>query len=51
MVSLAAWQVGLHTTSSYSDARITRIDAERIRRELDKHKIVMELLPLSGNIV
>ena len=41
VVSLAAWQVGLHTTSSYSDARITRIDAERIRRELDKHKIVI----------
>ena len=41
VVSLAAWQVGIHTSSSYSDARITRIDAERIRRELDKHKIVI----------
>ena len=41
VVSLAAWQVGIHTTSTYSDARIKRIDQERIRQELDKNKIVL----------
>ena len=41
VVSLAAWQVGVHTTSAYSDARIQRIDSERIQRELDKNKIVL----------
>ena len=40
-VSLTAWQVGVHTTSTYSDARIQRIDPERIQRELDKNKIVL----------
>ena len=41
VVSLAAWQVGIQTTSAYSDARIKKIDAERIQRELDKNKIVL----------
>ena len=41
VVSLTAWQVGVHTTSTYSDARIQRIDPERIQRELDKNKIVL----------
>ncbi len=41
VVSLAAWQVGIQTTSAYSDARIKRIDPERIQRELDKNKIVL----------
>ena len=41
VVSLAAWQVGVHTTSAYSDARIQRIDSERIQQELDKNKIVL----------
>ena len=41
VVSLAAWQVGIHTTSAYSDARIKKIDSERIQRELDKNKIVL----------
>ncbi len=41
VVSLAAWQVGIHTTSAYSDARIKKIDPERIQRELDKNKIVL----------
>ena len=34
VVSLAAWQVGIQTTSAYSDARIKKIDPERIQREL-----------------
>ena len=41
VVSLAAWQVGIQTTSAYSDARIKKIDSERIQRELDKNKIVL----------
>ena len=41
VISLCAWQVGLHTSSTYSDARIKRIDSERIQRELDKNKIVL----------
>ena len=41
VVSLAAWQVGVHTSSTYSDARIRGIDTERIQRELDKNKIVL----------
>jgi len=41
VVSLTAWQVGIHTTSTYSDARIKKIDSERIQRELDKNKIVL----------
>ena len=41
VISLCGWQVGLHTSSTYSDARIKRIDSERIQRELDKNKIVL----------
>ena len=41
VISLAAWQVGIHTSSAYSDARIKKIDQERIRQELDKNKIVL----------
>ena len=41
VISLTGWQVGVRTSSTYSDARIKRIDQERIRRELDKNKIVL----------
>ena len=34
-VSLNAFQVTMHTTSSHQNARLKRIDTERIRRELD----------------
>lgn len=40
-VSLAAWQVGIQTTKTHSDARIKRIDTERVRAELDQHRIVL----------
>lgn len=40
-VSLNAFQVAMHTTSNYSNARLKRIDAERIRHELDNRKIVI----------
>ena len=41
VVSLAGWQVGVHTTSTYSDARIKTIDRDRIQNELDKRKVVL----------
>jgi aspartate kinase len=40
-VSLNAYQVVMHTTSTYSNARLKRIDTERIRHELDQRKIVI----------
>ncbi len=40
-VSLTAWQVGIQSTGVHGDARIKRIDAERIRAELDQHRIVL----------
>ena len=40
-VSLNAYQVAMHTTSTYSNARLKRIDTERIRNELEQHKIVI----------
>ncbi|MBQ7259935.1 MAG: aspartate kinase [Lachnospiraceae bacterium] len=40
-ISLNAFQVSMHTTSAYSNARLKRIDTERIRNELDQRKIVI----------
>ncbi|MDI9242520.1 aspartate kinase [Fusibacillus kribbianus] len=40
-VSLNAFQVAMHTTSAYTNARLKRIDTERIRNELDAKKIVI----------
>lgn len=40
-VSLNAFQVVMHTTSAYGNARFKRIDSERIRHELDSRKIVI----------
>ena len=41
VISLAGWQAGMLTDSSYSAARIKRIRTERIQKELDKKKIVL----------
>ena len=41
VISLAGWQAGMLTDSSYSSARIKRIRTERIQKELDKKKIVL----------
>ena len=38
---LTGWQVGLETNTSYGSARIVRVSTERIRRELDKRRIVV----------
>jgi len=40
-ISLAGWQVGMQTNSDYSKARIKKVTGERIKRELDKHRIVI----------
>lgn len=41
VVSLNAWQVGFKTNTTYGDARIKKIDTERIQMELDQRKIVI----------
>jgi len=40
-VSLNAWQVGIHTSNVHADARIRKIDPERVQKELDQHRIVI----------
>ncbi|HOQ17044.1 MAG: aspartate kinase [Epulopiscium sp.] len=40
-VSLNAFQVGMHTNSTYSNARLKKIDTERIEAELDRKNIVL----------
>ena len=40
-ISLNAFQVAMHTSSSYGNARLKRIDTERIQHELDNRKIVV----------
>lgn len=40
-ISLNAFQVAMHTTSHYGNARFKRIDSERILNELDAGKIVI----------
>ena len=40
-VSLTAWQVGIKSTGAHSDARIKRIETDRVRNELDQHRIVI----------
>ncbi len=41
VVSLTGWQVGIRTNSAYGFARIRRVATERLRRELDQHRIVL----------
>lgn len=40
-ISLNAFQVAMHTTSVSGNARLTKIDKERIRHELEQRKIVI----------
>ena len=40
-ISLNAFQLAMHTTSVYGNARLKRIDVERIRHELEQRKIVI----------
>jgi len=41
VVSLTGWQAGFLTTSDYGNARIRKLNPERINRELDKKNIVI----------
>ena len=41
VVSLLGWQAGMTTDSSYSIARIKKIDTSRIVAELDRHNIIV----------
>lgn len=40
-ISLNAFQVAMHTTSAYGNARLKGIDTDRIRNELEARKIVI----------
>ncbi|MBQ9156431.1 MAG: aspartate kinase [Eubacterium sp.] len=40
-ISLNAFQVAMHTTHRYGNARLKRIDNDRIRNELEQRKIVI----------
>ncbi|MBO1680042.1 aspartate kinase [Bittarella massiliensis (ex Durand et al. 2017)] len=40
-ISLTGWQAGFFTTSNYSNARIHRVDTERLQAELDRRSIVV----------
>ncbi len=41
VISLTGWQAGVRTNSGYGNARIKRIQCERIQTELDKNAIVI----------
>lgn len=41
VVSLLGWQAGFDTTSDYGNARIKKVDAARIKKEIDKRRIVV----------
>ena len=41
VISLLGWQAGFNTNSSYTMARIKKIDRERLQKELDQHKIIV----------
>ena len=40
-VSLTGWQVGLRTDSTFSNARIRKVEKERIRKELNRSRVVI----------
>ncbi len=41
VVSLLGWQAGFDTSSDYGSARIKKVEVSRIRKEIDKHRIVV----------
>ena len=41
VVSLLGWQAGFETSSDYGNARIKRVDVSRVKKELDKRRIVI----------
>lgn len=40
-VSLTGWQVGMETDSQYSKSRIKKVEASRVKKELDHNNIVI----------
>jgi len=41
VVSLTGWQIGMKTDSNYGMARISKINGERLRKEIDSNNIVI----------
>ncbi len=41
VVSLTGWQIGMKTDSNYGMARISKIDGERLKKEIDSNNIVI----------
>ena len=41
VISLTGWQAGFETNATPSNARINKINTERLKAELDKHKVVV----------
>ncbi len=48
VVSLTGWQAGVQTNSSYSSARIKKIDTERIHSELDRNNAIVIVTGFQG---
>lgn len=40
-ISLLGWQAGFNTSSAYKSARIKKMNTERVKVELEKHKVVV----------
>ncbi len=40
-ISLLGWQAGFYASSAYTSARIHKVNADRVRSELDKNKVVV----------
>ncbi len=41
VVSLTGWQIGMKTDANYGSARISKIDTERLHKEIDSNHIVI----------
>lgn len=48
VVSLTGWQAGVQTNSSYSSARIKKIQVERIQSELDRNNSIVIVTGFQG---
>ncbi len=48
VISLTGWQAGIHTNRAYSDARIKKIDTERIQTEIDRNNSIVIVTGFQG---
>lgn len=48
VISLTGWQAGVQTNSSYSSAKIKRIETERIQSELDRNRSIVIVTGFQG---